>query len=437
LDAAGVRGITLLLLVLLLIACQPAERIAEVGPKIVLPSEPRQLPTPVPVAQPQERPPLPPEQTSESYLFLPTDPDPAGWRQFRVKIGPGGSPSLVALEKLTPLFQVEGKGPVQYVTEAFFATNPHRTPRSIQPGDEFLLRVPPDQFVVRWQEEREEDVDGRTLVREYVSDRGDRLTLYLADRFPILYELSPADGNGQAQLRFHADLAFMLGSGRLDELGLARLIFRVQVGATAVHKQVGTHLDPIRQAMLQASIIERVPEPELRHLTRAVFVREEVAPYLAIEDALGTQPDISQLKTGQVFRIEYGRDGVVRVSYLTGDDDERGKRDPYELRDNERWAGIYGTYLPGDASPVGWGPGEPSDIPPFPTARDPNRRVLEGERSYDYLLAGRAVMYTFRPTRTRADLRTETEFGQAMAELSKQYKTVMSELQALIPELRR
>jgi hypothetical protein len=46
-------------------------------------------------------------------------------------------------------------------------------------------------------------------------------------------------------------------------------------------------------------------------------------------------------------------------------------------------------------------------------------------------------MYTFRPTRTRADLKTETEFSQALGQIGKQYKTIMSELQGLIPELRR
>ena len=63
--------------------------------------------------------------------------------------------------------------------------------------------------------------------------------------------------------------------------------------------------------------------------------------------------------------------------------------------------------------------------------------MLEGERSYDYLLSGRAVMYTFHPTRTRADLKMETEFSQALGQIGKQYKTIMTELQALIPELRR
>jgi hypothetical protein len=189
--------------------------------------------------------------------------------------------------------------------------------------------------------------------------------------------------------------------------------------------------------LLQATIVEKVAEPGRQHLTRAIFIREEVAPFLGIEDALGTRADIAELPAGQIFRIEYGRDGVVRVSYLTGDDDERGKRDPFEHRESERWAEIYGRYFDTDASPVAWGPGEPSDLPPFPTARDPNRRVQEGEHSYDYLRAGRAIQLTFRPRRTRADLRTEAELGQALHEIGKQYKTIMTDLQEKIPELRR
>ncbi|MGE3913336.1 MAG: hypothetical protein AB7K36_28555 [Chloroflexota bacterium] len=433
------------------------EQLAEIGPRVVLPGEPPALPSgAVPPAR-HERQPLPPEQRSDAYDFLPLDADAEGWRRFQVRIQSGGSPSLVAMEKLTPLFNVDGKGPVQYVTDAFFEANPQRTPRSIQPGDEFILRVPPDTFVVRWQEEREDPETGGTHLREYVSDRGDRLLLYLSDRFPILYELDKVDLDGQARLRFHPDLAFMLGSGQIDPLGLARVIYRVQdpdlvqvqttrrlaagvkpgEAAELTVDRTRTFLDPVREAMRKATIVEHVPNIGRHHLTRAVFVREDVAPFLAVEDALGTQPDISGLPLGQVFRIEYGRDGVVQVSYLTGDDDERGKRDPYELRENERWAEIYGTYLDTDASPVAWGPGEPSDIAPFPTARDPNRRVQEGERSYDYLRAGRAIRYTFRPTRTRADLRTDAELANIFHELGKQYKGVMSEAQEIIPELRR
>jgi hypothetical protein len=128
---------------------------------------------------------------------------------------------------------------------------------------------------------------------------------------------------------------------------------------------------------------------------------------------------------------------VVTVSYLTGDDDERGRRDPYHLRENERWAKLYEQYVASDAAPVAWGPGEPSDIAPFPTARDPNRRALAGERSYDYLVANRAIMLTFRPTRTSSDERTSAELSQVFGELGKTYKQVMTEVDGWLPELRR
>ena len=398
-----------------------------------------------PAAQPAEVT-LPPAQVSTSFDFRPLESDAAGNRRFLVRMRLGGSPSLVALEKLTPLFNVDGKGPVEYVTEAFFAANPHRTPRSIQPEDEFILTVPADTFVVRWQEEQEEFLFGQVRLRAYVSDRGDRLRIYLTDRFPILYELEPVDKSGTALVRLHPDLAYLLGSGRLEPIGLAQLIYRVehpdliQVQTTrklATEVQPGqaaeltvdrtrTYLDPVRQAMTKATIVDKVADPGRSHLTRAIFPRLEIAPFLGVEDALGTRTDIGELPAGQVFRIEYGRDGVVRVSYLTGDDDERGRRDPYQLRENERWTAIYNQYLDTDAAPVAWGPGEPSDIPPFPTARDPNRRFQSGDRSYDYLVAGRAIMLTFRPSRTRADTRTEAELSQAFREIGKPYKQLMS-----------
>jgi hypothetical protein len=455
----GVGGFLLLLLLLSFIvsACQQVERLAEVGPRAIVPgSGPRLEPGAAPVAPPADVT-LPPEQVPVNFDFEPLDVDADGNRRFMVRIRLGGSPSLVALEKLTPLFNVDGKGPVEYVTDAFFEANPHRTPRSIQPDDEFILSVPPDTFIVRWQEEQEEHLFGPVRLRAYVSDRGDRLRIYLTDRYPILYELESVEKSGTALLRFHPDLAYLLGSGRLDPIGLAQLIYRVEspdliqvqttrkLAAEVLPGQAAemtvdrtwTYLDPVRQAMTKATIVDKVPDPGRSHLTRAIFIRQEVAPFLGIEDGLGTRTDISELPAGQVFRIEYGRDGVVKVSYLTGDDDERGRRDPFQLRENERWAAIYDQYVTSDAAPVAWGPGEPSDIAPFPTARDPNRRVLGGERSYDYLVANRAIMLTFRPTRTRADTRTEAELSQALREIGKTYKQLSAELDGWLPELRR
>ena len=63
--------------------------------------------------------------------------------------------------------------------------------------------------------------------------------------------------------------------------------------------------------------------------------------------------------------------------------------------------------------------------------------MQEGERSYDYLVPGRAILLTFRPIRTRADVRAEAELAQAFRELGKQYKLVMTELEGRLPELRR
>jgi hypothetical protein len=443
--------------VFLCAACQQVERLADVAPRVIMPgAAPRLPPGATHPAAPADQA-LPPEQRPVNFDFVPLDGDGAGNRRFLVRIKLGGSPSLIALERLTPLFNVDGKGPVEYVTEAFFAANPHRTPRSIQPDDEFILTVPADTFVVRWQEEQEEHTLGPVRLNAYVSDRGDRLRIYLTDRYPILYELESVDKPGTALLRFHPDLAYLLGSGRLDPVRLAQLVYRVeapdliQVQTTrklASEVQPGqaaemtidrtrTYLDPVRQAMSRATIVDRVPDPGRSHLTRAIFIREDVAPFLGIEDALGTKTDIAQVPAGQVFRIEYGRDGVVKVSYLTGDDDERGRRDPYQLREQARWAAIYAQYVESDAAPVAWGPGEPSDIAPFPTARDPNRRTVGGERSYDYLVANRAILLTFRPIRTRADERTAAELSQALGEIGKQYKGLMKELDGWLPELRR
>jgi hypothetical protein len=456
-ERLGGRGLLVLLIALLTTACQQVEHLADVAPRAIMPgASPRLQAAPVGAPRPVEVT-LPPEQRSSAFTWEPLGSDAAGNRRFKATIGLGGSPSLIALEKLTPLFNVDGKGPVQYVTDAFFEANPNRTPRSIQPDDEFILSVPADAFVVRWQDEGEEDQFGRARFRDYVSDRGDRLRLYLTDRYPILYELRTVDKSGQALLRFHPDLAFLLGSGRIDPIGLARLVYQVEspdmVQARIIRKlaadiqpgqaadlivdRTRMYLDPVRQAMTQATIMEQVDSWERRHLTRAVFIRQEAAPFLAVEDALGSRPDISDLPDGQVFRIEFGRDGVVKVSYLTGGDDERGRRDPYQLRENERWAALYQRYITDDAAPVAWGPGEPSDIPPFPTARDPSRRTQEGERSYDYLMAGRAMMLTFRPIRTRSDVRTQAEFGEVIRQLGKQYHGIMGELQDWVPELRR
>src|SRR5215217_7351415 len=171
----GAFLILLLILSLVSAACQQVERIAEVAPRAIMPGPgPRLEAAPREAARAAEVT-LPPEQRSSAFDWEPLGFDAAGNRQFRATIRLGGSPSLIALEKLTPLFNVDGKGPVEFVTDAFFASNPHRTPRSIQPDDAFVLTVPADTFVVRWQEEGEDGQFGITRFRDYVSDRGDRL----------------------------------------------------------------------------------------------------------------------------------------------------------------------------------------------------------------------------------------------------------------------
>ena len=85
---------------------------------------------------------LPTRQVSDGYDWEPLDSDASGQQRFLVRIKRGGGPFLVALERFTPLFSVDGKEASSYVAEAFFRANPHRTAASIQPGDEFELAVP-------------------------------------------------------------------------------------------------------------------------------------------------------------------------------------------------------------------------------------------------------------------------------------------------------
>ena len=121
-----------------------------------------------------------------------------------------------------------------------------------------------------------------------------------------------------------------------------------------------------------------------------------------------------------MFRIEYQRDGTVRVYYKTGPDDALGKRDPYQFRENERWAALYDALAPAGDKPVKWGPGEPADLEPFPTARDPRQR---DPRSYDYLVPGRVLVLTFRPTRFEADIQAQTEFRELLRDTRERYRS--------------
>ena len=76
--------------------------------------------------------------------------------------------------------------------------------------------------------------------------------------------------------------------------------------------------------------------------------------------------------------------------------------------------------------------GEPSDLEGFPTARDPYRRVQEGGRSYDYLIPGRAILLTFRPIRSTADTRAESELRDVLRDLRKRYRDDIADAMTLL-----
>ena len=397
---------------------------------------------------------LPPRQPIEGFSYEQVEPDERGWPRFQVEIQSGGSPYQVALTLLTPLFEADGKDGPTYVSEAYFQANPGRTPRSIQPGDRFELALPPDAFVVRWQEERQQDFGHPVRLREYVSERGDRLIYYLADPFPVVYERRPAEDPNRAQVQLHPGLAYLLRSGRTDPLRLAQLVYQVKnpdmfqlerMRRLAKELEPGQqmaleidrlqrYLDPVRGAFDQALTVEPVDESGREHLERAILPPDADSPYLAVEDALTTGAELADLPAGRAFRIEYLRDGTVKVAYKTGSEDVRGKRDPYQLRENGRWAELYHRLQPDENTPVKWGPGEPSDLPPFPSARDPAARNQEGERAFDYLIAGRVLQLTFSPVRSELQLRAELEFRTALGALRDRYRDDFEVLRGLLEE---
>src|SRR5439155_9468615 len=100
-------------------------------------------------------------------------------------------------------------------------------------------------------------------------------------------------------------------------------------------------------------------------------------------------------------------------------DDSMGKRDPYQFRENPRWAALYAQLEPSADGPVKWGTGEPSDLNPFPTARDP---AQHDPASYDYLVPGRVLVLTFRPIRFQSDLEAQAEFSGLLAEARNRYR---------------
>jgi hypothetical protein len=434
-------AILLTLCLLLTTACQEVGQLIEVTPRLIAPGSgghtvlpPLQL-LPPPSAE------LPPEQTFQSFTWEPLGVDEQNRPQFKVKIGPGGSPFAVASAKLTPLFFADNMDGPAYVAAAYFRAHPQRTPFSIQPGDEFTFAVPADAFIVRWQEDRDEDLGQRARVRYYVNERGDRLRYYLTDPFPFRYEVETLASAGIGEIHTHPDLAFMLGTRRTDAVRLAQLAYRVadpdmyqveamrriadaaRPGIEQVFEIDHTHayLDPIRDAWLQAKAVESVApqDPDRTYMKRAVFALDSGVPYLAIEDSLGAATSLD-VPLGRPFRITYAWDGTVRVYYRTGHDDAIGRRDPFGLRENERWAEIYSRLSPGSSDPpVRWGPGEPEDLDPFPTARDPDQ---QDRKSYDYLVAGRVMVLTFRPTRFQSDARAQSTLNSVLREARTTYK---------------
>ena len=99
----------LMLLALLTGACKEVDRIADVAPRLVTRGSAPALqagPAPLPGRAPL---PLPAAIPTEGYEFTPMGVNSEGWPQFHVRIESGGSPFLVAVQKFTPLFQVDGK----------------------------------------------------------------------------------------------------------------------------------------------------------------------------------------------------------------------------------------------------------------------------------------------------------------------------------------
>ncbi len=388
------------------------------------------------------------------FDFEPAGTDERGWRLYQVRIKAGGSPNLVAIERLTPLFQVDGQDGPTYVANSFFAQNPHRRPNTIQPGDEFTLELPPDTFVVRSQKDVVEQLGGTARVRLYTSDQGDVLRYYLTDPFPIVYELQPA-GSTQASIMLHRELLYQFSSGRTNVGRLAQLIYRVpdpdfyQIEAVKTLMSKATagqsmtisvdrthsYLDPVREAMLRAVAREPVQEPERAYLTRLLFDEPTRGPYAAVEDSIGTSTNPMDLPNGRVFRIEYLWDGTVRVHYKTGDNDAMGKRNPNEHRENERWAALYQRFSKDGDWPVRWSGGSPSDLPPFPSARDPRYKAPDEERAYDYLVPGRIVVLTFKPTRTYREATSEGAVFSALRDTRDKFKDQIEGVRGLFEQL--
>ena len=458
-QAHSLRWIALGLLVFWVVAagCEDAKRLALLAPQILSSADEG-----VPSAHAEPSPPaevqgvnLPPEQKHDGFDFEPNGTDERGNLLYRVRFNRNGSPFLVAVEKFTPLFSIDGKDAAAFVAESYFRAHPDRTPGSIQPGDEFTLALPPTAFVVRWQEERDERFGHPAKVREYVSERGDRLRYYLTVPFPILYESQSADEPHRSVLHITGDLEFLLRTNRTDPMRLAQLVYRVpnpdifQVEAMrqlAANAHLGTemdiavdrsrtYMDPVREAAQQASRVERVAEADRSHLTRFVFTPGQSVPYMAVEDALGTRTSLAELEPGRAWRIEYYWSGTVRVLYKTNREDTMGKRDPYLLREDARWTELYQSLSGMPDPPVKWGPGEASDLEPFGSARDPRNRNQDPAAAFDYLIPGQVIVLTFTPVRYQSELKAETEFRDLLHDFRERFRASIDQALELIAQI--
>jgi hypothetical protein len=366
-----------------------------------------------------------------TFDFASDGTDDNGWLKFAVKIGAGGSPAGIAEAKFTPLFNVQGKDSVNYVTDAFFQSNPTRRANTIQPGDSFTLSLPPDTFIVASEVDRQDPLAPGARYTEYVSDHGDVLRYYQTDPFPVRYEVASGTDATSWTLQLHPEMQNLVRAGRVDAVSLARLMWRVPdpdllqvesarqllaqgAAQTIVVDRSVSHLDTGRQYDDHAIQTEPVAEPGRQHLVRRIFPPDGNLPFMAVEDAARVDDD----REGTVVRIEYRWDGQVRVIYRTGIEDTKGKREPYKLRENERWEALYSeSGSDAYAQPVKWGAATPSDFPPFPSARDPHEK---GD-GYNFLLPGRYLVLTFQPTRFAEGAPTDTDMSGVLASVRKNY----------------
>jgi hypothetical protein len=198
---------------------------------------------------------------------------------------------------------------------------------------------------------------------------------------------------------------------------------------TIVVDRSQSHFDVGRQYDDLAIRTEPVTDPGRDHLVRRVFAPDQNVPFMAVEDAITA----NDTREGIVVRIEYRWDGVVRVVYRTGPPDTKGKRNPYQLRENERWAALYQAYGGDPADqPVKWGDGAPADFPPFPSARDPRQR----SNSYDFLVAGRYLVLTFQPTRSSEQQKADAQLKGSLDSIRDRYHTEINSALDFVDALR-